>query len=355
MDLEPKVQDLSKQQKFKLTRTSEYRADQKWYSAGVLNVIATTFIIARWPQHFWLLHLLKAVILMPIRYLDFCKRGWQFYMLDFCYFETYLCFLFCGLALLRTGFGFESFLAPYNANFLRVGFFFAFGPLAWSIVIFKNSLAFHNLQKITEVYVHLSPGFLFYCLRWGAGLGPSIIMNAWPDMFRVCPASVSREEMDACINVLWCEACPASFFELTVITPVVYLCFWGIPYYLVVFVLLKDYLQERKLETLYGFMLAGSMKFLMRLPLTLRPLGYIATHLLVTMLFASLAFVFWHCFLAHTLFLLYIISVGIYNGASYVFHDLSFNYAPKVLSRHRSVWEDETTENRVSSHQAKNE
>ena len=40
------------------------------------------------------------------------------------------------------------------------------GPLTWAIVVWRNSIVFHDYDKITSVYIHFLPCLLYYCLRW---------------------------------------------------------------------------------------------------------------------------------------------------------------------------------------------
>jgi hypothetical protein len=103
------------------------KPDERAMTWGMVNVIVTAFTIGRWPQHFWLVHLLKISILLPWRYLRFRRQGWQFYMVEFCYFVSYCTLLACVLAVMRVQFGYVSPLAPYNSLLIRIGFAFASG------------------------------------------------------------------------------------------------------------------------------------------------------------------------------------------------------------------------------------
>jgi hypothetical protein len=326
------VKDLTKEQKKKLKKF--YKPDQVMYTLGVCNLIITTAIVSRYPQHFWVYHLLWGAVLLPVRYFRFKKMKWSLYLLDFCYFETYLTALFCAMSLVRVVSGVETVMSQFNENMFRTGFFFAFGPLAWAVVIFRNSIAFHNLDKMTEVYVHLSPCLMFYSLRWGAGLGPSVVHRAWPGMFQICRDEAEFIEADACIYELWCNACSATTSDLFIVTPLVYLLFWGVPYYFLIFHVYKDAIQKQGRATLYSQLCETKFRFLLAVPVTIRPFMYILTHMTLSMCGACLAFVMWHCFWLHTLFLIGLVVVGIYNGSSYVFADLSLNYASKKLEEH---------------------
>jgi len=43
-------------------------------------------------------------------------------------------------------------------------FALANGPLIWAMVVYRNSLVFHNTDKVTSTYIHLLPALLSY--RW---------------------------------------------------------------------------------------------------------------------------------------------------------------------------------------------
>jgi hypothetical protein len=153
---------------------------------------------------------------------------------------------------------------------------------------------------------------------------------------------VTFAEADACIGKLWCDVCGASYTELLVWTPLIYLTFWGLPYYLIVFHVLKDWIRENDLGTLFKQLCRkeGPCWFISkRFSDEARPFVYIFGHLAFAMVTGSLAFVFWHCFWANTVFLVFLIVVGVYNGGSYVFADLSLNYATRIYERHKEKFD----------------
>ena len=43
---------------------------------------------------------------------------------------------------------------------------YANGPLAWAIVLWRNSFVFHDYDKITSVYIHLLPSILTFTEKW---------------------------------------------------------------------------------------------------------------------------------------------------------------------------------------------
>jgi hypothetical protein len=62
-----------------------------------------------------------------------------------------------------------------------VTFIYTNGPLLWAVILWGNSLVFHDFDKISSVYIHLLPGGLFYTLRWfmpmGADCGPIVLSD----------------------------------------------------------------------------------------------------------------------------------------------------------------------------------
>jgi len=71
-------------------------------------------------------------------------------------------------------------LAPHNSRLFMVMFGIANGPLALATYIFRNSLVFHDVDKMTSVYIHVLPLFLTYGLVFIAVtsimIGKSVVM-----------------------------------------------------------------------------------------------------------------------------------------------------------------------------------
>ena len=48
----------------------------------------------------------------------------------------------------------------------QVTFAYGMGPLAWSIIAFRNSLVFHSLDKNTSLFLHWFPAVVAWTQRW---------------------------------------------------------------------------------------------------------------------------------------------------------------------------------------------
>ena len=137
-------------------------------------------------RHCKLCHLIKTAVLLPWRFFSWRRRREHWYLVEFCYFVSYMTLIGCFLALLRTSTGYESPLAEHAGVIFRVGFSFSTGMVLWSVFIFRNSIVLHDVDQLTSTFIHLSPPILFWCWRWGGGLGPSVVHRTWPGMLQIC-------------------------------------------------------------------------------------------------------------------------------------------------------------------------
>ena len=176
------VDSLTRAQRRKLQALSSRH--EVSYTIGVLNMMVTTAIAVRFPNLYWIWHLARTSFYLPLRFLRFRGRKWELYLLDWCYVVTYLSSICAVLAFLRVSFGIETPLVRFNTALIHAAFAMACGPLAASLYVFRNSIVFHDVDHSTSVFIHLSPFILFWCMRWGAGHGPSAAK--FKDMFMVC-------------------------------------------------------------------------------------------------------------------------------------------------------------------------
>lgn len=343
--LEPVLNQEQRRRLDKYNRPREAAA-----SAGVANMIATAIVAFRFPQHFWIWHMVKTLILLPWRFVRFRRRKLQLYMLDWCYMVTHMINLGAAAAAARVYLGVESAAAPYNKEIIRAGFAMATGPLAWSVFAFRNSLVMHDVDNITSVFIHFSPMALLWCLRWGAGMGPSITERAWPGLFKVCPDDLAAA--DKCLSwsrdALWCDACPARPDEFVVAPTVIYVCVWAIPYFLIMFVLLRDWATRTGHEMLFDYFSSAQPALVAKLDATFRPwfgelgapLGYMGMHLLSVLTLGAASYVFWHSFVAHTAFCVWVTWCAVHNGSRYTFRRFAHFHVLQEAKRHPEIMAD---------------
>lgn len=61
--------------------------DKITFILGVLLVIATTFMLGRYPNtHYYTFHICTVIILVLIRLIEYRSKKWHYYLIDFCYY-----------------------------------------------------------------------------------------------------------------------------------------------------------------------------------------------------------------------------------------------------------------------------
>ena len=346
-DAELTLATLSKSQRRKLQKLS--RQDELRSTMGILNAFLTVAIAVRLPAQYWIWHLLRTSIYIPLRYLKYKKQNYELFLLDWCYVVTYLSTICSIVAFIRVFFhgGSWNILTKYNSQLIRSGFAMACGPLSWSVFVFRNSVVFHDVDRSTSVFIHLSPFVLFWCFRWGAGV-PSVINDAYPTMFHVCDSPEEFHAADLCFDTLggmiWCDACPASPWQFIIPPAVLYLGIWSIPYFWIVLVKWRGWCQSTGKETLYSYVCQTSPQLMTSLKSLMQPLvgenyagelGYMTFHFVTSIVTCSGAYIMWHSFILHTAVMVLVLAKAVDNGSSYMFKIFAYRYAQEQLDAHK--------------------
>jgi len=74
----------------------------------------------------------------------------------------------------------------FQKKFLSLKFFFGLsnGPLLFAVIAWNNKLVFHDLDKLTSLFIHLFPPLLTYNIRWQTDLYKNATDNdlkIWPN------------------------------------------------------------------------------------------------------------------------------------------------------------------------------
>lgn len=213
-------------------------------------------------------------------------------------------------------------------------FAFSLGPLAWSILTFRNSLVYHSVEKVTTLFLHLYPACVMWATRWYPG----------------AEVQAARARHPA-YAAAWEEA---GGLQLVALPMVPYLL-WGVLYYIKVrwkplersverssptqiFVVSSDRIRERGYHTLfkyvtskpsfYGRIISAAPEAL-QVCMTMgasccchnppQPLVYMSFHLAMTMLTMALCTLWWSNYWASSAFIVAMFVVAAVNGANYYF------------------------------------
>jgi len=128
--------------------------DKISFTFGVLCICGTEWLALRHPEFFPLYYYVLMMALLVNRFITYAQENWHLFMLDFCYFVNLS-------VTLQTAF-FPDHLLWYKANYML-----AMGPLMTAIMVWKNSLVFHSLDKLTSMFLHAFPPLTVHLFRWG--------------------------------------------------------------------------------------------------------------------------------------------------------------------------------------------
>jgi hypothetical protein len=267
--------------------------DKIVFFGGVLNVILLAFFTSGVPWIMPWYYVVKAPILIGTRICLYFKDKFQYFLIDFCYWANLLLLVYL-------------IFIPNSKELFVVCYALAHGPLAWAVCLFKNSLVFHSLDKITSCFIHCSPMLVTYCLRWYAEKFPE------DERFKVCAAG------DSCANFMW-----------TAIVPMIVYLTWFIVYGISIKWICpmpsKDYLTSyRYLTRQRGgpLKMLGKMKF--------GWLVYAAINSTASFLMLCPTIAFYNNQTLNFVFAAIIISVAIYNGGGFYIEVFSKKYNKSI-------------------------
>ncbi|ETW02983.1 hypothetical protein H310_05423 [Aphanomyces invadans] len=157
--------------------------DKTQFTMGVLGVMITQYFVVARPGHFWMWYLFCTPVVIALRIMHFKRVGWQYFLLDFCYFVILLSILHVTLLY-----------DPSTSHrvLFRILFIYANGPLVWAVVLWRNSLVFHDIDRMSGVFIHIMPCLLYYCAHWHGCL-----TSAWfTEPVYFLPPSQPRDAID---------------------------------------------------------------------------------------------------------------------------------------------------------------
>lgn len=139
----------------------------------VLAVCAIVFLAAAmanpWGRAFIpYFFLVSTPVLLLIRYVTYKRQKAHYFLCDWCYIVNLTCCLWL------TAF-------PANSVFFTVLFAIVSSTLPWTIIVYRNSLVFHSIDKLTSFYIHMVPPAVWYAIRWY----PADCSRLWYEDFQV--------------------------------------------------------------------------------------------------------------------------------------------------------------------------
>lgn len=107
------------------------------FIAGVLNIFISGYLIGAYPEVFHWWYTAQLLYFMPLRFYTYHQKGYHYFLADLCYFVNLLLVL-------------SIWCFPNSKRLFISTYCLAFGNNAIAIAMWRNSLVFHSLDKVTR-------------------------------------------------------------------------------------------------------------------------------------------------------------------------------------------------------------
>jgi len=94
----------------------------------------------------------QGAYLLPLRFYIYKKRAWHYFLFDLCYYVTILNFIF-------------FWIFPSSPALFVACYSLSHGSLASAVITWRNSLVFHDQDKVTSLFIHIYAPFSFTVIR----------------------------------------------------------------------------------------------------------------------------------------------------------------------------------------------
>jgi hypothetical protein len=125
-----------------------------WNGTSVRHILFSrelwNFTRRRW-MHIW--YTIQGCYLLPLRFYQYKKRAWHYFLFDLCYYVTILNFIFI-------------WFLPGNPSLFVACYCLSHGSLASAVITWRNSLVFHDQDKVTSLFVHIYAPLAFTVIRY---------------------------------------------------------------------------------------------------------------------------------------------------------------------------------------------
>jgi hypothetical protein len=152
------VDRLNRQWKDSVTVTAKEKAS---FIAAVMNIFVSGYLVGLHPDFFPYWYTGQLLYFMPIRFITYHKKGYHYFLADLCYFVNILVVL-------------SVWVFPQSKRLFIATYCLAFGNNAVAIIMWRNSLVFHSMDKVVR-YVY-SLGSACVVLTWSVSSSTSCLV-----------------------------------------------------------------------------------------------------------------------------------------------------------------------------------
>jgi len=119
---------------------------------GVMSLVFSALLFGLAPQYVHISYTLQLLCLLPYRCYKYKKLQWHYFLFDLCYYVNILNFVFL-------------WILPQSPSLFVACYCLSHGAVASAIITWRNSLVFHDSDKVTSLFIHIYPPFTFTVIR----------------------------------------------------------------------------------------------------------------------------------------------------------------------------------------------
>ncbi|KAI9755375.1 MAG: hypothetical protein M4579_004304 [Chaenotheca gracillima] len=275
------------------TDTKSVTAREKMsFIAGVLNVFISGYLIGGAPEYMYLWYTAQLCYFMPIRYYTYHQTGYHYFLADLCYFANLLAML-------------SIWVFPQSKRLFISTYCLSYGNNAVAIAMWRNSMVFHSLDKVTSMFIHIMPPVTLHCLVHLTS--EAMLKERFPAIYAIKYSSPTDPEH----YTLW---------QMMIWMTVPY-AVWQLSYHFLITIRRREKIAAGRPTSFTWLRRSYSKNALGRLVLSLPNFLQEPAFMLIQYTYAEITMLpcplwFWHRWASAT-FLLTVFSWSVYNGATF--------------------------------------
>ncbi|KAF2132085.1 hypothetical protein P153DRAFT_421126 [Dothidotthia symphoricarpi CBS 119687] len=121
------------------------------FIAAVINIFVSGYLVGLHPDFFPHWYTAQLLFFMPVRYVTYHKKGYHYFLADLCYFVNILLVL-------------SIWVFPQSKRLFISTYCLTMGNNAVAIIMWRNSLVFHSMDKVVSLFIHIMPCVTLHCI-----------------------------------------------------------------------------------------------------------------------------------------------------------------------------------------------
>lgn len=260
---------------------------------GVLNIFISGYLIGAFPEFFYFWYTAQILYFMPIRWYTYKRRGYHYFLADLCYFVNLLLML-------------SLWVFPSSKRLFLSTYCLGFGNNAVAIIMWRNSLVFHSMDKVTSLFIHIMPCVTLHCMVHLTP--PSVQALRFPAVFQIqhSPPGSPTAYANVISMLIW-SSIPYAV--------------WQLSYYFFITVRRREKIAAGRPTSFTWLRKSYSKVWIGRLVLSLPDALQEPAFMLIQYLYAVLTMIpcplWFYSRWASALFLMLVFTWSVYNGSTY--------------------------------------